>query len=213
MSVYLGITKTVAISSLGLYAGILTSTTLITTTTPVSIMLSHTKDASDDSITKYVKSIICNIGKASTILSGLATGFFGLSYFFSPSSLRHPYLIYGMLVAPASIGYLYVASRCAHYHHCKKQSVTDEEKKASPSPAASLSDSTVDLGKDFKHPKIDAKDSSAKCPFGTASTSNNEAAKKHCNSSMLTHLSVVTVFTIAGFVQSVLGVYGEGQFA
>ncbi|EDO18202.1 hypothetical protein Kpol_543p32 [Vanderwaltozyma polyspora DSM 70294] len=203
MSVCLGVTKTIAVSSLGLYAGLLTTTTLVTASAPIDLLLPRTNE---NPIVNYFKSIVCSVGKISTVLSGLSTIFFGASYFGSPLSLRHPYLIYGMVIAPISAAYLYGASLFAHRHPS-----ADQEKNNSPSPA--LDDSTVDLGKDFKHPKITPGEA-GKCPFGskTSIEASSESSRKNCNASIVAHLSVVTVFTILGFVQSVVGLYGEGHF-
>ncbi|CCE64892.1 hypothetical protein TPHA_0J00690 [Tetrapisispora phaffii CBS 4417] len=224
MSVCLGVTKTIAVSSLGLYAGLLTTTTIVTAATPISVLVPHRKDENDTVLTKYVKAIVCNLGKLSTVLSGLSTVFFGFSYFKAPASAQHPYLLYGMAVAPATFGYLYISSKVSHFIASRSNKTAKADK--SPSPQTSLGDSTVDLGKDFKHPKIDS-NSDAKCPFSPAAANQDpkcpfgssadgypsETAHANCNASMVRDLAIISVFSIAGFAQSVLGIYGEGQFA
>lgn len=204
MSVCLGVTKGIAVSSLGIYAGILTTGSLCSYMIP-----SHV-------ITEHLRSAVCRIGEAASTLGLLSTGFFSLSYFGAPTHLRHPYLIYSALVAPASALYLWAISRCNHKCHAKsklsKEGKTDENKQGQNTP---LGDSVVDLGADSKvpsgHPPVKE---GARCPMGCAVVTDEPAnadlaRSPGCYSKFAMHLTVVTGLAIAGFVQSVIGVYGE----
>ncbi|GAV52348.1 hypothetical protein ZYGR_0AG03390 [Zygosaccharomyces rouxii] len=204
MSVCLGVTKGIAVSSLGIYAGILTTGTICTYMVPLDV------------ITKHLRSVVCRVGEAASALGILSTGFFSLSYFGAPSHLRHPYLIYSALVAPASALYLWAISRCNHKCHAKsklaEEGKTSEDKQGQSPP---LGDSVVDLGADPKvpsgHPPVKE---GAKCPMGSAVVTDEPADKDlarppACQSKFAKHLAVVTCFAIVGFLQSVIGVYGE----
>ncbi|CAR26368.1 hypothetical protein ZYGR_0H01770 [Zygosaccharomyces rouxii] len=204
MSVCLGVTKGIAVSSLGIYAGILTTGTICTYMVPVDV------------ITKHLNSVVCRVGEVASALGLLSTGFFSLSYFGAPSHLRHPYLIYSALVAPASALYLWAISRCNHKCHAKskiaEQGKTNGDNKTQSPP---LGDSVVDLGADSKvpsgHPPVKE---GAKCPMGNAVVTNEPSSTDYarpagCQSKFAKHLAVVTGVAIIGFLQSVIGVYGE----
>lgn len=207
MSVCLAVTKGIAVSSLGLYAGILTTTSLVSLATPLEVLSQH------------LSPVVCKIGELASALGALSTGFFAASYFGAPPHLRHPYLLYGALVAPVSAIYLWAISRCNHKSsYCQKKKAA----KSKGTNAQQLSDSVVDLGSDNKsgapagHPPIS--DDGAKCPFGSATVTNSPASAdshrpKKCQKKINCHLAIVTLATIAGFVSSVVGIYGEGHFA
>ncbi|QLG70928.1 hypothetical protein HG535_0A08750 [Zygotorulaspora mrakii] len=207
MSVCLAVTKGIAVSSLGLYAGILTTTSLVTIVTPLEVLSQH------------LSPVVCKIGELASFLGTLSTGFFAASFFAAPPHLRHPYLLYGALVAPVSALYLWGISRCNHkikYNQKKR-----EEQSKSPQ-GPQLSDSVVDLGKENKcdapagHPPIN--NDGAKCPFGSATVTHcppsaDAHRPKRCQKKINCHLAVVTLATVAGFISSVVGIYGEGQLA
>lgn len=202
MSVCLGITKGIAVSSLGLYAGILTTSTILTYASPVDV------------ITEHLRAAVCKVGEAASVLGALSTGFFALSFFGAPPHLRHPYLIYSALVAPASALYLWGISRCSHKCHAKKQSKEKTPERESQNPTPTLSDSVVDLGAEKLPQGHPAVKEGSKCPLGNAAVTNapaetDRARTPGCKNKIVTHLAIVTGFAVIGFVQSVIGVYGE----
>ncbi|QLL33198.1 hypothetical protein HG536_0E01090 [Torulaspora globosa] len=201
MSVCLAVTKSIAVSSLGIYAGMLTTTTLVSYITPLKV------------ITQHLSPVICKLGEVASVLATLSTGFFAASYFGAPPHLRHPYLLYGALVAPVSALYLWAISRCNHKYYSKRgcRRGGDAEDASS---APQLNDSVVDLGKDAPagHPAI-SENSSAKCPFAPASKECHCHRPPRCQAKIVAHLTLISAATVAGFVASVVGVYGEGQFA
>ncbi|KAM3161235.1 Autophagy-related protein 33 [Lachancea thermotolerans] len=98
MSVCLAVTKTVAVSSLGIYCGMLTSACVASYAAPVDVLTQLAKPAR----------AIARVGGA---LAAASSAFFALSYFGAPAHWRHPYLLYGMLVAPVSAAYVAVVAR------------------------------------------------------------------------------------------------------
>ncbi|QLQ80756.1 hypothetical protein HG537_0E01110 [Torulaspora globosa] len=205
MSVCLAVTKSIAISSLGIYAGMLTTTTLVSYITPLKV------------ITQHLSPVICKLGEIASFLATLSTGFFAASYFGAPPHLRHPYLLYGALVAPVSALYLWGISRCNHKYYNKRGCHHGDEAEGASAPQ--LNDSVVDLGKDAPagHPAI-SENSTAKCPFGSAAATGAPVAKDchrppRCQAKIVAHLTLISAATVAGFVASVVGLYGEGKFA
>lgn len=204
MSICLGFTKGIAVSSLGLYAGILTTSSICTYMVPLDV------------ISQHLRSVVCKVGETASALGLLSTGFFSLSFFGAPSHLKHPYLIYSALVAPLSALYMWGISRCNHKHHAKVKDAEEgkaEDGKQDQSPP--LGDSVVDLGSDPKvpsgHPSVKE---GAKCPMGYAAVTDEPASKDHarssgCQSKFCRNLFIVTGFAIVGFLQSVIGIYGE----
>lgn len=202
MSVCLAVTKSIAVSSLGIYAGIVTTSTLVSYIMPLDV------------ISKHLSPVICKLGELASALGMVSSTFFAASYFGAPLPLRHPYLLYGALVAPVSAAYLWAISRCNHKYYSKRHCAQSDEKK---SDSPQLNDSVVDLGKETPagHPPI-ANDG-AKCPFGSAAATNEPASVDahrpvNCQRKIVSHLTLISLATIAGFVASVVGVYGEGQF-
>lgn len=200
MSVCLGVIKSIAVSSLGLYAGTLVTGTLVSYVTPLEV------------ISQHLKPVVCKLGEFASVLATLSTGFFSLSYFGAPPQLRHPYLLYGALVAPVSGLYLWAISRCNHKCSSSRKNHCPVGRANHADPAPPLNDSVVDLG------PVPETDGDAKCPFGSAAATNGTAAQdahrpQACQSKIVTHLTLISVATVAGFVASVVGVYGEGQFA
>lgn len=203
MSVCLSVTKSIAISSLGIYAGMLTTTTLVSYITPLEV------------ISQHLSHVICKLGEFATALGAVSTGFFAASYFGAPPQLRHPYLLYGALVAPISAVYLWAISRCNHKYYSKRPRA--ERSGSEDKTSATLNDSVVDLGAPAGHPPL-GNDPTAKCPFGSAAATNAPVSKDchrppRCQAKIVAHLTVISVATVAGLVASIVGVYGEGQFA
>lgn len=93
------ISKTIAVSTLGLYAGILSTSTLVKIASPKDIVSSE------------IKHIYCILGIGSSIIGGLTTGAFAISYLLSTRCCCSTYLLYGLLVAPVTGGYLWTVDK------------------------------------------------------------------------------------------------------
>ncbi|CAI4046905.1 hypothetical protein SKDZ_12G3840 [Saccharomyces kudriavzevii ZP591] len=196
MSVCLAITKGIAVSSIGLYAGLLASATLITSTTPLEV------------VTGPLTPTLLTLKNAATALGAFASTFFCMSFFGAPPSLRHPYLLYGMLAAPLSSFVL----GCASHYKSRKYNKVSKESSLLPEDSKpvvpELSDSIIDLGEDAHTPKNSTHDEK---PAATTPPRPAEALQTgppiHTK-----NLVAATAIAILGFVQAVVGVYGEGQF-
>ncbi|CAL9729367.1 autophagy-related protein 33 [Monosporozyma unispora] len=211
MSLCLGIIKGVAVSSLGLYAGILSASTVLSFSKSTSIILSNLDVISKAQLTNLINKIF-QIGN---VIGTISTTFFGLSYFGAPKIWKHPYLIYGMLTAPLSTLYLFYVKRSTENKlRLQRDSTTSNQQPINISDEEnndttnyhSVDESVVDLGK--------------KTPPQSQSSSNNDVTntlvlqntKSFCNS-IGRKLFFATVVSLAGLTQSVIGVYGEGNFA
>ncbi|CAI8493353.1 hypothetical protein ACO0OL_003822 [Hanseniaspora opuntiae] len=102
MSVCVGIIKTVGVSSLGLYTGLLTS----------SYLISKNITACENSELK--NKIICKLSKVGLVLLGLSTVFLGVGYFKVPLRFKQPYTLYGFLVGPLTGLYSLMFSKCPY---------------------------------------------------------------------------------------------------
>ncbi|EJS42589.1 YLR356W [Saccharomyces arboricola H-6] len=196
MSVCLAITKGIAVSSIGLYSGLLASATLISSTTPLEVL------------TGSLTPTLSTLKNAATVLGAFASTFFCVSFFGAPPSLRHPYLLYGMLAAPLSSFVL----GCASHYKSRKYSKISKDSSLLPEdtkPAVhELSDSIIDLGEDTRVPGSSTPDEK---PAVTTPPKPAEALQTgppvHTK-----NLVTATAIAILGFVQAVVGIYGEGQF-
>ncbi|CCD27082.1 Atg33p NDAI_0J01900 [Naumovozyma dairenensis CBS 421] len=209
MSVCLAVTKGIAVSSLGLYAGLLTSSTLISSTTPLI-----TNTLPTDLLNW--KPLLSKFKACATTLGSLATTFFGLSYFGSPTNLRHPYLLYSMMISPLSGIFLYLTTDFNQLSDDmieKSPSSSSIESTTSAQEKTNLGESIVDLGKENERrgsegkPLLEKKEHREKIVEDT-----NRNVILSNQTKILTKLSIATSFAIVGFVQSVVGIYGEGQF-
>lgn len=90
MSLCVGIIKTVGVSSLGLYTGLLASTFIVAKT-------------DDTSLT--TKKILCKLSKITTVFLTISTIFLGVGYFKVPLAYKQPYTFYGFLVGPLTAAY------------------------------------------------------------------------------------------------------------
>ncbi|CAB4257289.1 similar to Saccharomyces cerevisiae YGR049W SCM4 Potential regulatory effector of CDC4 function [Maudiozyma barnettii] len=183
MSVCLAVTKGVAVTSLGLYAGILTCGTVLCYSSPVHAILSSLDIVSQT----HLKAIINNVATTSGVLGFISSASFAVSYFGLPKIWKHPYLIYGMIVPPLVSTYLCIYR--ASWTH--RTLLSDEENDSTSIKMEDLDNSTVDLGK--------------------TSTENLKYIKSVCKKIGI-HLSVASVVSTLGLLQSVIGIYGEGQF-
>ncbi|AJS07734.1 Scm4p [Saccharomyces cerevisiae YJM1573] len=182
MQVSPAIVKGIAVSSLGLYAGILTSSTVISITTPINVL------------TQHLKNVLCTLGCWSTVLGGLATGAFGLSYYLAAPGERPNYLLCGLGVAPLSAAYLYLVSLFNHKL----------------APKCTRDQNDLEKQKDEKlpqdHPEV--KDGEAACPFSkmnNAKTLKPESERSvKCHSYMSLHMGIVTGITIFTFGKCIL---------
>lgn len=100
MSVCVGIIKTVGVSSLGLYTGLLTS----------SFLISKSISTSDNLELK--NKIICKLSKVALVLLSLSTLFLGVGYFQVPLRFKQPYTLYGFMVGPLTGLYSLLLSKC-----------------------------------------------------------------------------------------------------
>lgn len=218
MSVCLAVTKTIAVSSLGLYCGILSTTTTVALVTPLDVLVTHFK--------KPFKRVVGLSG----VLAGLSSVFFAVSYFGAPVAWRHPYLLYGMCVGPLSVGYLAgvtVLSRC----RCQRRREAAADATVAGEPLdvvaaaaaaaatdddddAELGESLVDLGDSEHHDKSPQ----AASQHQDITPQRGECAEKRgsargIQSTMVFQLCLLTGVSLLGYVQSVVGVHGEGLFA
>lgn len=202
MSVCLAVTKTIAVSSLGVYCGMLGSAYAVACVTPLDILSS--------ALSKPAK-VVVRIGSALAVVS---SAFFGLSYFGAPSYWRHPYLLYGMLVAPASAAYAAgaIALRRAQLERRSRGKGKSEAPSSPPQPSlaaenAALDSSVVDLGAPTEHAPETV---TCPCTSVTPDEESSSSSSSCCVSRL--HLPVLLTLASAGLVQSVLGLYGEGLF-
>lgn len=205
MSVCLAVTKTVAVSSLGIYCGMLTSACVASYAAPVDVLTQLAKPAR----------AIARVGGA---LAAVSSALFALSYFGAPAHWRHPYLLYGMLVAPVSAAYVAVVARVRGAHcrrACEKRRAQSASvpasTPASAAPEPALDDSVVDLG---------AAAAAAESAPETHVTSAEHVPVSHhvtpasaaCARAAARHAAVLLLPAAAGLLGSVLGLYGEGLF-
>lgn len=214
MSTCLTVTKGIAISSLGLYAGIVSAGTLLV----VNDRVTPTNDSKHD----LVRTLLCKVG---TGLNVVATVVFGLVYFSSPGYARHPYLVYAALTGPATSLYMFLSKRywLKQLRNLKETKITDEKHshppvgqdaaqtsdKAEISYAAAaavgaenggeLSESVVDLG-------IEKTIAQAEKDFEKQKAA--EVVRRETQSIKVRAVATAVIATV-GFIQSVIGVSGE----
>lgn len=216
MSLCLGVTKTVAISSLGLYAGILSTSTILSFNKSTSIILSNL-----DIINKaQIKQIINNVFQFGNIVGFLSTTFFGLSYFGAPNYWKHPYLLYGMLVSPLSNLYLFYLKRSIE-NKLRIQSINNNNNNNTVinndgSKPIQISENFIDSNKSdhsTNESLVDLGQTRSLSPSIQSGIDDIllKNTRSFCNSIAL-RLLFTTTFSIVGLVQSVIGVYGEGNF-
>ncbi|KAL3229543.1 Protein SCM4 [Nakaseomyces bracarensis] len=169
--------KTIAVTSLGLYAGLMTSSTLIASVTPLSIL--------SDSL----KSVLCKLGCWATVLGSVATGAFATSYILSEKAQRTPTQLAGALVVPITGLSLWISSLVNHghakVHH--KSAGSDDLPKGHPK-----------VGADAPACPFSKKDEGSSVNLHCSSVKSNK-----CYNAMLCHLSVVTFATCGIFAKSV----------
>ncbi|KAG0663430.1 Autophagy- protein 33 [Maudiozyma exigua] len=194
MSVCLAVTKTLAISSLGVYAGILTTSTIIINSNPTHVILSSLDIITQTQLKKLINNIVTSTG----IIGTFSSLCFAISYFGLPKIWKHPYLLYGMAIPPIITTYL-----CLYRANWTKQTILSPQKEETDT---QINDSKAILMKDLGDSIVDLNDQ--KDPINE---SNLLYIKKICKRIGL-HLTISSVISILGLAQSIVGVYGEGQF-
>ncbi|SCU79012.1 LAME_0A06832g1_1 [Lachancea meyersii CBS 8951] len=219
MSVCLAVTKTIAVSSLGIYCGTLCSATILAQFTPMDVIKSQLMGPA-----KIVARVAASLATVSSI-------FFGLSFFGAPAHLRHPYLLYGMLVAPISSVYMALTMTFKRPRQCRERCTKRKAAEAAEAAEAasnatttatttttptdvSLDESVVDLG------QLPVEDETLETTTTTTTTRTPDHAPETlpfspvtCHSSKcLRPIPVLFAISVAGFAESVLGLYGEGLF-
>ncbi|KAG0660971.1 hypothetical protein C6P45_001447 [Maudiozyma exigua] len=90
--------KAIAISSLGLYAGLLSSSTAITSIAPLSV------------IKKNLTHVWYMYGFSGSVLAILSTAGFGLSFYISPENAKDKFSVLGAVVGPITGAMIYASS-------------------------------------------------------------------------------------------------------
>ncbi|CEP64917.1 Scm4p LALA0_S15e00320g [Lachancea lanzarotensis] len=229
MSVCLAVTKTIAVSSLGIYCGTLCSATILAKFTPMDVVKSQLMGPAK---------IVARVAASFATVSSL---FFGLSFFGAPAALRHPYLLYGMLVGPVSASYMGLTMSFRRPRQCREQCskrAASQQAATEPATAAatqqpeapesSLDESVVDLGQSAaSHDEYETVTSTAGKTGASTTTTTTTTATSTPDSATTTLSDHVTAhsskclrpipilfgISVVGFIQSVLGIYGEGLLA
>jgi len=102
--------KAIAISSLGLYAGLLTSSTAITSIAPLSV------------IKRSLTHVWCTYGVAGSALVTSSTAAFGLCYYISAENAKDYLSLIGAAVGPLTYSMIYLSS-LIKFDYKPKQSV------------------------------------------------------------------------------------------
>ncbi|KAL6942223.1 hypothetical protein ACO0QE_003391 [Hanseniaspora vineae] len=211
MSICLGVIKTVGVTSLGIYTGMVTTSTILLYNRPCKEIFGSKEESlsTHPSIAQKIVSKLSKIALGLLTISGIC---FGAAYYDVPASHKHPYILYAALVTPLT--YLYgmgltffcPVKGCVpppKHHPSDLQNTTTtngaaEEAKCPVSGQTAESSSSSATG--------------ASCPFSKlASTKSTNYCPLHFNIS--THLIVLSLLSTVGFAQSVFGLYGEGQLA
>ncbi|GMM57146.1 Atg33 protein [Maudiozyma humilis] len=198
MSVCLAVTKTIAISSLGLYAGLLGTSALALSSPATAVILGGLDVVSASELNRLANRLATTSG----VLATISTLSFAVSYFGLPKVWQHPYLLYGMAIPPLVTTYL-----CLYRASWRRQELLDEAaggNDASEKQAIEMQDvdgSPVDLG---------AQDSTASAQSAESSVISSVFAKNLGR--VACHLAGGAFLATLAFAQSVVGVYGEGQF-
>lgn len=191
-SLGLKISKTVAISSLGLYAGLLTTSSVINICSPI------------DAIKKTINTIYCRLGETGCLLGILTTASFAVSCLLmknAPSNQEKKNLFFGLLAAPASGLYLWISSKAVNFmsNFCKNQNKNGVEVELPPN-----------------HPDIyNEKGEKLQCPFSGTVKDDTKGNKHKCLSknipmkllkhfspcfqSMGIHIFIASIITIIPF--------------
>lgn len=189
MSVCLAVTKTIAISSLGLYAGLLGTSALVISSPATAVILGGLDVVAAAELGRLANRVATTSG----VLATISTIGFAVSYFGLPKIWQHPYLLYGMAIPPLVSTYL-----CLYRASWRRQELLDETGDASSNKAIEMQEvdgSPVDLGA--------SQDSAT--PLGSNAFSKN-LGRVAC------HIAGGALLATLAFAQSVIGVYGEGQF-
>lgn len=167
-------TKCIGVTSLGLYAGLLTSTSLITSATPLDVL------------TGSLKNLLCKIGCWATAFGSVSTISLAVSYFLSEKPQRSNTRLAGALIAPITGLYLY-ASSLANHGCCPSKAKESGLPEGHPqvgadAPVCPFSKTTDDSNGSFHKGSIKS---------------------DKCYNALLCHLTVVTLTTCGVFAKSV----------
>lgn len=215
MSVCIGTLKTLAISSLGIYTGILTTSTLLSFQNTTSIILSSLNIIQKASLQQLINKIF-QIGGLVGLLS---SSIFGITYMGSPKIWKHPYLLYSTCLTPLTTLYLYyvklsIENNLRSINNNNSNSNTTVEK-----PIHLIGDiekneeSIIDLGQE----SISLNRKTSPSPLVISNSNNNnqdesiQNTKLFCNS-IGKRLFMTTVISSISLIQSIIGVYGEDKF-
>lgn len=218
MSVCLGGLKSLGVTTLGINTGLIATTALISSQTPLSVL---TDIYSDPRIARAFGHVLCALSITSISLSTLSGILFACTYFSAPTKWQHPYLLYSMLAGPLSTGYLMIVRKLrSKATKITVDSTPSESNSSSSVGSPGLDSSVIDLGAtadaSFVHPPIDPS-SGAKCPFASgalkSNTSSTSTTSETTNvSSWTKHFVVAGIISTLGLLQCVVGIYGEGMF-
>ncbi|CCF58991.1 hypothetical protein KAFR_0F03960 [Kazachstania africana CBS 2517] len=194
----LDISNGIAVSSLGLYAGLLSSSTLVSVIAPIDV------------VKNSLKHVFCGFGIGGTVLATVSTAAFSLSYYLSGKDTS---LLYGLLLGPLSGLYLQLTS-----DYTKKLADIEETKhnldeivdKKNQMSSPELVEKEVTPKLPPHHPVIKgANGETVQCPFAKRQA-NKKLQNKKINlpgcgflSSMNFHLIVASTASVAAFVTSV----------
>lgn len=170
-SLGLKISKTVAISSLGLYAGLLATSSVVNICSPI------------DAIKKTMNTIYCRLGETGCLLGTVSTVSFAISCLLSKNvsdGQEKTSLFAGLLAAPASGLYLWLSSKVVDF--MSKFSTNQNQ------PAVE-----VDLPPN--HPSIyNEKGEKLKCPFSKTVEEDTKDTKRDCISQRIP-MKLLTYFS------------------
>lgn len=176
------ISKTVAISSLGLYAGILTCSATITTFTPLDVVKGR------------LIHVWCAFGTAGSVLVATSSAAFGLNYYLSPDNAKDILSLFGSVVGPLTGAMIYASTLLKSKTSPKKQEMPEV-------PLPPNHPSIVGENGEVKQ-----------CPFGHGKSDENSNSNSNssgdCHSSIFTpinvNLMVVSTISIITFVKVVM---------
>lgn len=92
------VSKGIAVSSLGLYAGILSCSTMITTIAPVDVVKGR------------IAHVWCAFGIGAAALATISTAGFSFSYYVSPENAKDIISLFGLFVAPITGAMIYIST-------------------------------------------------------------------------------------------------------
>lgn len=195
----LGLAKGLAITSLGLYAGILSSQTAIQILTPIGTLKNG------------IRHFFCVFGVATSALATLSTLGFGFAYYFASNVQEAQYLLCGLAIGPLSSGYLMAVSSLINKY---QEKINDSPNLPPHHPSVKNSNGEIQQCPFAKGQQqsasvpVNSDEKVATQPVQSASSSSSclsplFGAKRL--TSMNTHLVVASCISVATFAQTVFG--------